>query len=594
MRCAQTDFVGIAIHCATGGGICAKPANAPNARADSLPDEMGGYSGFKGLFGSKYVNPAIAGGAGCVNDTSATPGHPSPIVDPFGQCGFPGFDGMTAKDSLGITASMQEAGVPVTFTYVSDAHDNHGNSGNIHVAYGPGEAGYVQQLKDYDVAFQTFFNRLKSDGITKDNSLFVVTVEEGDHFAGTAPDAACDGVTTPCTYANGHVTEANGDLRRIIATVQRRPWHERDDAVQRPRGHGTERLHQRTTRLATRPRRAISRRRCRTSPSRIRSPAKQQSLFVAMADPVEEKLLHMVTADPAADADVHAVRAGRLLPQRVVPDEPADQPGALRRHRPGRHQSLRVPAGHHAAETQTFAWNHGGVQPEVASTWVGFVGPGIENDRPSSTTTSSRITRTCVRRCSSLLGLKDSYVSDGRVLTEILKGDALPKGLNGKTAEDLGQAYKQINASFGQFSMDTLTASTGALASNTPGDTTYTDTEAALQGLGAERDALAGQIRMALWNAEFNGQKIDEKQAKDWIEQADDLLDRAARARGVVRARARDAKELEEDQPHRRHLRGEPQLRQPLRRLGGRERAARTPTPRTRPRSTRRGTRTPA
>ena len=36
-----------------------------------------------------------------------------------------------------------------------------------------------------------------------------------------------------------------------------------------------------------------------------------------------------------------------------------------------------------------------------------------------------------------------------------------------------------------------------------------------------------GRSGLALWNAEFNGQKIDEKQAKDWIKQADDLLDQA-------------------------------------------------------------------
>src|SRR5947208_11645113 len=40
---AQTDFVGIAIHCAQDGGICAD--NATNARADLLPDEPGGYAG---------------------------------------------------------------------------------------------------------------------------------------------------------------------------------------------------------------------------------------------------------------------------------------------------------------------------------------------------------------------------------------------------------------------------------------------------------------------------------------------------------------------------------------------------------------------
>ena len=51
---------------------------------------------------------------------------------------------------------------------------------------------------------------------------------------------------------------------------------------------------------------------------------------------------------------------------------------------------------------------------------------------------------------------------------------------------------------------------------------------------------------------------------------------------------------LRGDQAHRRHLRGEPLLRQPLRRLGGRQRAAPTPTPRTRRRSTRPARRTRA
>jgi hypothetical protein len=57
---AQTDFVGLAIHCGKGGGICAGNANA---QPDLLPDEAGGYKGYLGLFGAKYVNrrsPAVA------------------------------------------------------------------------------------------------------------------------------------------------------------------------------------------------------------------------------------------------------------------------------------------------------------------------------------------------------------------------------------------------------------------------------------------------------------------------------------------------------------------------------------------------------
>src|SRR5262245_11965842 len=70
----QTDFVGMAIHCAAGGGIC--NANTANARPDQLPEEAGGYTGFKALFGAKYVNPAITksaanpNGAASVDDTS--------------------------------------------------------------------------------------------------------------------------------------------------------------------------------------------------------------------------------------------------------------------------------------------------------------------------------------------------------------------------------------------------------------------------------------------------------------------------------------------------------------------------------------------
>src|SRR4029079_15335412 len=128
----------------------------------------------------------------------------------------PGLSGVCPLNTLAEVAQMQEAGVPVTFGYISDAHDGHGVAGEIHHAYGPGEAGYVQQLHDYDQAFADFFTCLQNDGITKKNTLFVVTVEEGAHFDGTQPNnPACDGVTTPCTYAN--VSEVNADLKRLVA-----------------------------------------------------------------------------------------------------------------------------------------------------------------------------------------------------------------------------------------------------------------------------------------------------------------------------------------------------------------------------------------
>jgi len=77
---------------------------------------------------------------------------------------------MSAAVSLAYIAAMQEKGIPVTDAYISDAHDFHGVSGNQHVAFGPGDAGYVQQLKAYDDAFAAFFTKLVAAGINRSNT----------------------------------------------------------------------------------------------------------------------------------------------------------------------------------------------------------------------------------------------------------------------------------------------------------------------------------------------------------------------------------------------------------------------------------------
>ncbi len=88
--------------------------------------------------------------------------------------------------------------MPVVYGYLSDAHDAHTPTGNF--AYGPGEKGYSDQLKDYDAGWAAFFARLKKSGIDETNTLFIVTVEEGDHFVGGPQSPAnCDGVTIFCS-----------------------------------------------------------------------------------------------------------------------------------------------------------------------------------------------------------------------------------------------------------------------------------------------------------------------------------------------------------------------------------------------------------
>jgi hypothetical protein len=506
---AQTDFVGMAIHCAkTATSIC---AGNPNAKPDVLPDEPDGYSGFKGLFGAKYVNPAICtvSTQSCTNatvngQTGLKKLNGGLIADPFNQPGFPGFDGLFATTTLSYVAQMQEAGIPVTFGYISDAHDQHGAAGEIHATRGPGEADYVQQLKDYDQAFGQFFDRLAKDGINKSNTLFVFTVEEGDHFVGSDPTpTGCDGVNVACTYPL--VGEVNGNLAGLLATKEgiTTPFTvhsdmaptiyltgnpSRTDAVTRDFGRALGDLTE-------------------VNPYTGQS----ENVSAALADPVEMKALHMVTADAQrtptltmfANPDwfLFAAAPNCNTPCVTVPTTPP---------------------------TNTFAWNHGGIQPEIATTWLGMVGPGIRNVGDATTWVDHADVRPTML---SLLGLHDTYLHDGRVIAEPLFDWAVPQTWRAhrETLLRLSEVYKQLNAPFGQFGTDTLLASTKAVKSGSASDdSTYTTIEGQIADLTSTRDALAKQIRAALEAATFSGQALNEQQAKGYIEQAQAILSQAA------------------------------------------------------------------
>jgi hypothetical protein len=496
---AQTDFVGMAIHCAAGSAICSA---GNGGKPDQLPDEPGGYTGFQGLFGTKYINPFLTGGSPTFNNLNG-----QPITDPFGQPGFPGFDGLFATTTLSYIASMQEHGIPVTFGYISDAHDNHGNTGEIHIAYGPGEPGYVAQLKAYDQAFAKFFDRLAAHGITKNNTLFVITNEEGDHFVGSQPSpVGCDGVNTPCSYST--VSEVNGNLAGLLATQQgiTTPFTVHSDMAP-------------TVYITGNPARAdLVTRNFGRALGKLETvnpiTGHTDTLTAALADPVGMKALHMITADPQRtptltmfahpDYFLFAAAPNCVSPCIFIPPP----------------------------SNFTFAWNHGSIDPEIAQTWLGMVGPGVRTGGQDDTTwadhTDGRPTML------SLLGLDDSYVHDGRVLIDQLEAWAVPPSLRAhrETLRRLGEVYKQLNAPFGSFGMDTLTASTRALKSGTAADdSAYTSIEARIQTLTAARDALAAKIRTALNAAAFDGTALNEQQAKGYIADAQALI---AQAHGLA------------------------------------------------------------
>jgi hypothetical protein len=498
---AFADFVGIGVHCAAGSSLC---STANNGKPDALPDEPGGYSGYKGLFGAKYVDPQVF---------PATSGVPvdldgNTIQDSTGHVGFPGFDGMEATNSLSWVAHMQEAGVPVTYAYISDAHDNHGTAGGNHVAMGPGQAGYTAQLAAYDDAFNKFFTRLNSDGINKTNTLFVFTVDEGDHFVGSDPSpAGCNGSTTPCTYSQ--IGEINADLRRMIRTQY-------GDTINFT-VHSDDAPNVYVTGNPVRTNAAVRQLERESAGLTWLNPYTglvQSNITVALADPVEEKILHMVTADPKrtptftlfADPEWFFFATGG--PDCSTPPVPPIGPCV----------SIPPPS------TQTFAWNHGDIQDEIASTWVGYVGPGVKHLGTASPWTDHTDLRPTIL---SLLGLTDDYRSDGRVIWEILDPSVLPASLTSSAKiTDLANVYKQIEASFGDFSMTSLRISTTALASTSVGDRTYGLIETKLADLGAQRDALALQISQALAGAEFGGVAISNSTASKLIGKANGLLDK--------------------------------------------------------------------
>src|SRR2546421_9878131 len=221
-----------------------------------------------------------------------------------------------------------------------------------------------------------------------------------------------------------------------------------------------------------------------------------------LADPVEMKLLHMITADPARTATFTMFADPNYFLFAGAPNctSPCvtQQPG--------------------------FAWNHGTVSPDINTTWLGMVGPGVDQTGVDSATWSDH---TDIRSTMlMLLGLKDDYSHDGRALVEDLTGWAQPLAVKKSSSfVSLSQMYKQIDACVGQLGLASLAVSTKALESgNSSYYSTYTKLENQLISINGQRDALAAQMIALLENAEFNGKPFSDQQAQQLISQGQALL----------------------------------------------------------------------
>jgi hypothetical protein len=161
-----------------------------------------------------------------------------------------------------------------------------------------------------------------------------------------------------------------------------------------------------------------------------------------------------------------------------------------------------------------FNWNHGDIAPEINTTWLGVIGPGVRHLGVTNKlwTDHSDIRPTLM----ALTGLKDDYAHQGRPITEIMSGE--DRGIN-----QLAFAYKQINAPVGQLSLDSVKFATKAALSNSAGDKTYLNADKTIAEWTADRNALAAKM-IKLLDTTAPGSHENEGDAEGLISQANRLL----------------------------------------------------------------------
>jgi hypothetical protein len=534
------DYVGVAVHCARHDAFCStaqgvkfgQTSPSTTAVPDVLPDEPGGYSGFQGLFGHRYIAPQLgAGTPSLTRNGFQVTNAAGNLVDENGNQingafltnhpGFPGFGPINASQSLAYTADMLESGVPVVNTYIADIHGNEHIPGvtactGQPAALGSGTACYVAQAQYYNQAFGAFFQRLAADGITAKNTLFVLSSDEGDHEVGAnvgraiqPTPASCDGATvsgttvTPdvlCTYPAGSFGELSGNVTGLLATQKSdtTPFSLESDSA--PEFYVTGKPGPQAPAVRTLER--------DVSGLTASNPytGTTQPITNYLADPAEEAILHMVNADPARTPTFAMFAKPDYF---LSPGSATCSPCVI--------------------QNTGFAYDHGDYAAEIDTNYIGLAGPGIRHRGldgsppgagpssagpdsgqitvPDENTTGPWTDETDIRpTIMYLTGLRDDYEHDGRVITQVLSNKN--SALSAPLVTRLGECYKQLNSSVGQLGTDTLIAATAAIESTSPSDATYLHADQQLRSLDVARDRLALRIKGELEAAAFHDARI--------------------------------------------------------------------------------------
>ena len=478
----------------------AKRRPVPPGRAGRL------HRASRGSSARRYVNPAINDGSRGGRRHERRPDRGS--VRP---AGLPGFDGVPAKVSLGYVAQMQEAGVPVTFGYVSRTRTTttrtRSRRRRTRTACSRGRRARARVGLRADAArvrpgVRDVLQRASQhDGITKRNTLFVVTADENDHFAGGSsderhaephvlrnvdagqqcpanqigevnanlsalipsgqPNFSVHNDSAPTVYVNGDPARTDATLRQL----------ERDVAA--AKAIGPVHLEQRRD-----PRRAV--------------PGGQGRREDAAA---------CVTADP------------QRTPSFTLFGNPDYFLTAGQERAAGAATKFNCPDSAHQASVCVdyhFAWSHGDATEDIGRTWLGMAGPGVRElgDHEPGV---DRTTRTSSRRCSSLAGPGGQlHRRTVRVVSEFLECHGLPHALRDHESEltelglDLQADQRAVRRALVRRARR---LDDGHSRSGSPSERQHVH-----GGLGPDRgadcpdrDALAGEMRDVLNEAAFGG-----------------------------------------------------------------------------------------
>ncbi len=388
---------------------------------------------------------------------------------------------------------MLEAGVPVVYASIGDVRVRGATDQR---AVGPGERAMVTSLAADDAAFKRFVDRLAAAGITPRNTLFIVVSAGTDRFVGGAPrPAGCDGITVPCSYPQ--IGAFDTLINRLLASERRNvtafdispgsapPFYIHGNPL--PTDPLTRTLQQDVGQLDARNPRT----------------GKTDRLAAMLADRAAMQILHMITASPArspsfvmfGDRDylqrTAATAADCTLPPACVAIDPA------------------------------VAWVSGDMPQAIGNGWFALAGPGVAHLGQTTDIVSglADLRPTML----ALLGLSDSYLHDGVVLTDVLDAGAWPPELAGsrETFAALARAYRDLNDPLGQLGRNSLALATRAIKG---GDSSYQRYLDAIGAVTAKRDTLAGEIRARLAGAAFAHRPLAPGDARTLAGRADALI----------------------------------------------------------------------